>query len=143
MGPRQITGWIDQGLNEKAYIIPGLGDFGERRYVLAFPLVLPFERAVVDGISRDAAGRQVLLMTDCVWVGRCENGRWLGGLGREKCGRRRRVGMRTLQEHEHAIAQLWKKHVRGSVRSGCPTSCVCSAQLSARRPKSQCMNEYV
>ena len=29
----QITGWIDQGLNEKAYIIPGLGDFGERRYV--------------------------------------------------------------------------------------------------------------
>lgn len=28
----QITGWIDQGLNEKAYIIPGLGDFGERRY---------------------------------------------------------------------------------------------------------------
>ncbi|KAK0234738.1 armadillo/beta-catenin/plakoglobin [Armillaria nabsnona] len=27
-----ITGWIDQGLNEKAYIIPGLGDFGERRY---------------------------------------------------------------------------------------------------------------
>ncbi|KAK7031275.1 Uracil phosphoribosyltransferase, synthesizes UMP from uracil [Paramarasmius palmivorus] len=26
-----ITGWIDQGLNEKAYIIPGLGDFGERR----------------------------------------------------------------------------------------------------------------
>ncbi|KAF5370189.1 hypothetical protein D9757_010628 [Collybiopsis confluens] len=25
-----ITGWIDQGLNEKAYIIPGLGDFGER-----------------------------------------------------------------------------------------------------------------
>ena len=27
----QITGWIDQGLNEKAYIIPGLGDFGERR----------------------------------------------------------------------------------------------------------------
>lgn len=28
---RQITGWIDKGLNEKAYIIPGLGDFGERR----------------------------------------------------------------------------------------------------------------
>ena len=27
----QITGWIDEGLNEKAYIIPGLGDFGERR----------------------------------------------------------------------------------------------------------------
>ncbi|TFK45468.1 PRTase-like protein [Heliocybe sulcata] len=28
---RVITGWIDKGLNEKAYIIPGLGDFGERR----------------------------------------------------------------------------------------------------------------
>jgi uracil phosphoribosyltransferase len=28
---KQITGWIDEGLNEKAYIIPGLGDFGERR----------------------------------------------------------------------------------------------------------------
>ncbi|KAF9224487.1 PRTase-like protein [Gyrodon lividus] len=29
---RVITGWIDQYLNEKAWIIPGLGDFGERRY---------------------------------------------------------------------------------------------------------------
>ncbi|KAG2114617.1 PRTase-like protein [Suillus discolor] len=29
---RVITGWIDQCLNEKSYIIPGLGDFGERRY---------------------------------------------------------------------------------------------------------------
>jgi len=29
---RVITGWIDRGLNEKAYIVPGLGDFGERRY---------------------------------------------------------------------------------------------------------------
>ncbi|KAI6168946.1 PRTase-like protein [Pisolithus thermaeus] len=29
---RVITGWIDKGLNEKAFIIPGLGDFGERRY---------------------------------------------------------------------------------------------------------------
>jgi len=29
---RVITGWIDKGLNGKAYIIPGLGDFGERRY---------------------------------------------------------------------------------------------------------------
>ncbi|KAF8306239.1 PRTase-like protein [Clavulina sp. PMI_390] len=28
---RVITGWIDEGLNDKAYII-GLGDFGERRY---------------------------------------------------------------------------------------------------------------
>ncbi|KAG6905010.1 Uracil phosphoribosyltransferase, synthesizes UMP from uracil [Tephrocybe rancida] len=27
-----ITGWIDDGLNEKAYIIPGLGDFGERSH---------------------------------------------------------------------------------------------------------------
>lgn len=26
-----VTGWIDEGLNDKAYIIPGLGDFGERR----------------------------------------------------------------------------------------------------------------
>jgi len=31
---RVITGWIDEGLNEKAYIIPGLGDFGERRYCI-------------------------------------------------------------------------------------------------------------
>ncbi|CAE6524925.1 unnamed protein product [Rhizoctonia solani] len=31
---RMITGWIDKGLNEKAYIIPGLGDFGERRYTI-------------------------------------------------------------------------------------------------------------
>jgi len=29
---RVITGWIDEGLNDKAYIVPGLGDFGERRY---------------------------------------------------------------------------------------------------------------
>ena len=28
-----MTGWIDEGLNERAYIVPGLGDFGERRYV--------------------------------------------------------------------------------------------------------------
>ncbi|KAG8904395.1 hypothetical protein FRB99_001817 [Tulasnella sp. 403] len=27
---RVITGWIDKGLNEKKYIVPGLGDFGER-----------------------------------------------------------------------------------------------------------------
>jgi Uracil phosphoribosyltransferase len=26
-----VTGWIDEGLNERAYIVPGLGDFGERR----------------------------------------------------------------------------------------------------------------
>ena len=30
----QITGWIDDGLNERAYIVPGLGDFGERRCAL-------------------------------------------------------------------------------------------------------------
>jgi len=24
------TGWIDDGLNERAFIVPGLGDFGER-----------------------------------------------------------------------------------------------------------------
>ena len=36
----KITGWIDQGLNEKAYIIPGLGDFGERRSVERRYLVL-------------------------------------------------------------------------------------------------------
>lgn len=27
----QITGWVDDGLNERAFIVPGLGDFGERR----------------------------------------------------------------------------------------------------------------
>jgi len=31
---RVITGWIDERLNERAYIIPGLGDFGERRYCI-------------------------------------------------------------------------------------------------------------
>jgi len=31
---RVITGWTDEGLNERAYIIPGLGDFGERRYCI-------------------------------------------------------------------------------------------------------------
>jgi uracil phosphoribosyltransferase len=35
MGPLQVTGWIDEGLNERAYIVPGLGDFGERRCVKA------------------------------------------------------------------------------------------------------------
>jgi uracil phosphoribosyltransferase len=30
----QVTGWIDDGLNERAYIVPGLGDFGERRCAL-------------------------------------------------------------------------------------------------------------
>jgi uracil phosphoribosyltransferase len=25
-----VTGWIDEGLNRKSYILPGLGDFGDR-----------------------------------------------------------------------------------------------------------------
>ncbi|KIM27221.1 hypothetical protein M408DRAFT_330136 [Serendipita vermifera MAFF 305830] len=29
---RVITGWVDRELNEKKFILPGLGDFGERRY---------------------------------------------------------------------------------------------------------------
>ena len=75
----QITGWIDQGLNEKAYIIPGLGDFGERRSVgpaqlhvylrsHAPPQILPVSshtnEAVVsvlaDDASRAAFGPDVL-----------------------------------------------------------------------------------
>ena len=47
----QITGWIDQGLNEKAYIIPGLGDFGERRWFM-FPfyhyIFLTIEQGIVN-----------------------------------------------------------------------------------------------
>ena len=27
-----VTGFVDAGLNEKAYIIPGLGDFGDRYF---------------------------------------------------------------------------------------------------------------
>lgn len=27
-----ITGCVDQGLNEKAYIVPGLGDYGDRYF---------------------------------------------------------------------------------------------------------------
>lgn len=27
-----VTGWIDDGLNEKKYIVPGLGDFGDRYF---------------------------------------------------------------------------------------------------------------
>jgi hypothetical protein len=46
----QITGWIDLGLNEKAYIIPGLGDFGERRYApyLYFIRLLSFSLGTVN-----------------------------------------------------------------------------------------------
>lgn len=29
---RIICGWVDEGLNERKYIVPGLGDFGERRF---------------------------------------------------------------------------------------------------------------
>lgn len=29
-----ITGSIDQGLDEKKYIVPGLGDFGDRYYCI-------------------------------------------------------------------------------------------------------------
>jgi uracil phosphoribosyltransferase len=31
---RVVTAFIDQGLDEKKYIIPGLGDFGDRYYTL-------------------------------------------------------------------------------------------------------------
>jgi uracil phosphoribosyltransferase len=31
---RIITAFVDQGLNEKKYIIPGLGDFGDRYYTV-------------------------------------------------------------------------------------------------------------
>lgn len=27
-----VTGWIDEGLNDKFYIVPGLGDYGDRYY---------------------------------------------------------------------------------------------------------------
>jgi uracil phosphoribosyltransferase len=37
-----VTGWIDEGLNDKAYIIPGLGDFGERRWEALFSALSPF-----------------------------------------------------------------------------------------------------
>jgi len=31
---RVVTAFIDQGLDERKYIIPGLGDFGDRYYTL-------------------------------------------------------------------------------------------------------------
>jgi len=31
---RVITAFVDQGLDEKNYIVPGLGDFGDRFYTL-------------------------------------------------------------------------------------------------------------
>lgn len=30
----QITAWVDEGLDEKRYIVPGLGDFGDRSVVI-------------------------------------------------------------------------------------------------------------
>ncbi|KAH3688206.1 hypothetical protein WICPIJ_000810, partial [Wickerhamomyces pijperi] len=29
-----ITGMIDDGLNEKKFVVPGLGDFGDRYYCI-------------------------------------------------------------------------------------------------------------
>ncbi|KAK4699779.1 hypothetical protein P7C70_g6478, partial [Phenoliferia sp. Uapishka_3] len=29
-GVKIITAWVDEGLNEQKYIVPGLGDFGDR-----------------------------------------------------------------------------------------------------------------
>lgn len=29
---RVVTAWVDEGLNEKKYIVPGLGDFGDRYF---------------------------------------------------------------------------------------------------------------
>ena len=26
----QITAWVDEGLDHRSYIVPGLGDFGDR-----------------------------------------------------------------------------------------------------------------
>ncbi|KAG8532017.1 uncharacterized protein KY384_003653 [Bacidia gigantensis] len=31
---RVVTSFVDQGLNGKKYIVPGLGDFGDRFYTL-------------------------------------------------------------------------------------------------------------
>jgi uracil phosphoribosyltransferase len=31
----QITAWVDDGLDDHSYIVPGLGDFGDR-YVVTF-----------------------------------------------------------------------------------------------------------
>ncbi|QSZ34845.1 hypothetical protein DSL72_007704 [Monilinia vaccinii-corymbosi] len=31
---RVVTAFIDQGLDEKNYIVPGLGDFGDRFYTM-------------------------------------------------------------------------------------------------------------
>jgi len=48
----QITGWIDQGLNDKAYIIPGLGDFGERRWFM-FPFYHYIFLTIEQGIANN------------------------------------------------------------------------------------------
>lgn len=31
---RVITAWVDDKLNEKKYIVPGLGDYGDRYYTI-------------------------------------------------------------------------------------------------------------
>jgi len=31
---RVVTAFVDEGLDEKKYIVPGLGDFGDRFYTL-------------------------------------------------------------------------------------------------------------
>jgi len=31
---RVVTAFVDQGLDEKNYIVPGLGDFGDRFYTM-------------------------------------------------------------------------------------------------------------
>lgn len=30
LSAKQITAWVDEGLDEHSYITPGLGDFGDR-----------------------------------------------------------------------------------------------------------------
>ena len=69
----QITGWIDQGLNEKAYIIPGLGDFGERRFVvLAFSAWTQRDRNDA-GIARNLGwyNRSYCVCCTCVAIKSC------------------------------------------------------------------------
>jgi hypothetical protein len=56
--PEQITGWIDQGLNEKAYIIPGLGDFGERRFVINL-CVLEYQLMWLPGIVHETTVSEI------------------------------------------------------------------------------------
>ena len=59
-----MTGWIDQGLNEKAYIIPGLGDFGERRFAIHPSRFSNYNLTVVGDIdiARDTSSTCVLVL---------------------------------------------------------------------------------